>query len=56
MYLVDAAIELGWIIAWGQVYDPAQGDRQQFIWPSASPCRTMLPHGVCPAWDTWQSF
>ena len=19
-------------------------------WPSASPCRTMLPHGVCPAW------
>ena len=25
MYLVDAAIEVGWIIAWGQVDDPAQG-------------------------------
>jgi len=25
MYLVDAAIEVGWIIAWGQVDKPAQG-------------------------------
>lgn len=29
MYLVDAAIEVGWIIAWYRVDKPPKGDRQQ---------------------------
>lgn len=42
MYLVDAAIEVGWIIAWYRVDKPPKGDRQQLNSRSARPRRTTL--------------
>jgi hypothetical protein len=42
MYLVDAAIEVGWIIAWYRVDKPPKGDRQQLNSRSARPRRTTV--------------